>query len=215
MIHNKQIARLQYISQATPALSHSQAIQAACEAGCKWIQLRVKQQREAVVLDEAIRAKVVCQRFGATLIINDLPNIANSIAADGVHLGLTDAAHQTARTLLGNNAIIGGTANTIEDIRKYAAAGAVDYVGVGPFRFTTTKQKLSPILGLKGYETIINQCQQENIKLPIIAIGGIQLADIEAIMQTGVHGIAVSSLITKAENKKEVVDSIHQIIFAS
>lgn len=209
------IAKLQYISQSTPQLTHLQAIEIACAGGCKWIQLRMKDNAEAAIVETALAAKAICQKYEATFILNDYPFLAQQVAANGVHLGLTDFNHKEARKLLGASMIIGGTANTIADIRNYAEQGAVDYVGVGPFRFTTTKKNLSPILGLKGYEIIVNQCQQEGIILPIIAIGGITLQDIPALMQTGIHGIAVSGLITNAENPFETVQELLQQVRGS
>lgn len=206
------IARLHYISQATTELTHLEAIQSACDAGCDWIQLRIKDQTEAQIQTIAEAAKLICDQAQAKLIINDRPAIAKAVQADGVHLGLKDMAHTTARTMLGQHFIIGGTANTFEDIKKYAEEGVVDYVGLGPFRFTTTKKKLSPTLGLEGYRRIIAECQANQITLPIIAIGGIQLEDIEAIMATGVHGIAVSTLITQAVDKQATVSLIQDVI---
>lgn len=206
------IASLHYISQSTPHLTQLQAIQAACEAGCRWIQLRMKDADEIKITETAIQAKIICEAFQATLIINDYPSVALAAQADGIHLGLDDFNHTEARQLLGQNYIIGGTANTIEDIRNYAAQGVIDYLGVGPFRFTTTKKKLSPILGIVGYESIVQQCRQEGISLPIIAIGGIELEDIPALLDTGVHGIAVSGLITHAENKSALVQKIIEML---
>lgn len=198
------IARLQYISQG----NNLQNIQAACEAGCDWIQLRVKDTALVEVLEIAQAARQICDAHQAKLIINDYPEIAQAVKADGVHLGKLDTSHRVARKLLGKDFIVGGTANTIADIRKYASEGAVDYIGLGPFRYTTTKQNLSPILGVEGYQRIIDQCKVEAIDLPIIAIGGILLEDITDIVATGVHGIALSGLITKAEDKTALIADI-------
>lgn len=129
--------------------------------------------------------------------------------ADALHLGLTDMTVLEARKIF--NKKIGGTANTFEHI-KQRCLEKVDYIGLGPFKFTTTKDKLSPILGLDGYVEIINKMKTENLNVPIYAIGGIELQDIEAIMQTGVYGIAVSGLITNATNKKEIVKQIYSRI---
>ncbi|MEM9991435.1 MAG: thiamine phosphate synthase [Bacteroidota bacterium] len=198
------IAKLQYISQG----NHLEAIEKACEAGCNWIQLRVKNRSENEVLALAQQARTICTAYQSRLIINDYPDVAKAVQADGVHLGKTDQNHQTVREYLGQGFIIGGTANTFEDIKAYAQQGAVNYIGLGPFRFTTTKRQLSPVLGIEGYQKIVAQCQSENIKLPIVAIGGILLPDISAILDTGVHGIALSRLITKADNKADLVQSI-------
>ena len=116
-----------------------------------------------------------------------------------------------ARKILGNNFIIGGTANTFENIRMHYKAGA-DYIGCGPFRFTTTKKNLSPILGLKGYADIVSQMRKENINLPIVAIGGITKEDIPSLMGTGITGIAISGSILRAENPIEEMKEIQNII---
>lgn len=204
------ISRLQLISQEGPELTHLKCIEAACHAGVKWVQLRVKDKPLAEVKRLAEDAKSICLQWGARLIINDYPQIAQEIGADGLHLGKEDMSIQQARRLTGSM-IIGQTANTFEDIRRHAHNGA-DYVGLGPFAFTKTKQKLSPILGLEGYRAIMRRCREENLSIPVIAIGGIEINNIPAIMETGVHGIAVSSLIAKAENMKFTVATIQQLI---
>ena len=204
------IAQLQFISQESPHLTHLQSIDAACQAGVKWIQLRVKDKPLAEVKVLAEEAKSICLQWGARLIINDYPQIAEAVGADGVHLGKEDPSLQQARRMAGG-IIIGQTANTFEDVWRHALNGA-DYVGLGPFAFTPTKQKLSPILGLEGYREIMRRCREENIQVPVIAIGGINLKDIPVIMETGVHGIAVSSLICKAENIRLTVASILKLL---
>jgi thiamine-phosphate pyrophosphorylase len=112
-----------------------------------------------------------------------------------------------ARKIMGSEAIVGGTANTLEDILQHVQDGA-SYVGVGPYRFTTTKQKLSPILGLEGIYAIMRQLKALNIDIPIIAIGGILAADVPDLMRTGIHGIAISGLLTHATDKKQLVSAI-------
>jgi thiamine-phosphate pyrophosphorylase len=190
------IEKLQFISQQTDQLSHLQSISAACKAGVKWVQLRVKEKSAEEVLALALEAREICKSYGAKLIINDHPAIALKAGADGVHLGKLDMPVAEARKMVGDM-IVGATANTFEDIEAHARSGA-DYVGLGPFRFTATKKNLSPILGLEGYRAIMKKCRQENIHIPIVAIGGIQVADIAGLRQAGLHGIAVSSLLVGA-----------------
>lgn len=202
------IGRLHYISQETPAKTHLQAIQEACEAGCEWVQLRVKDATEEMYLDIATKAKKITDAHQARLIINDNPRVAKAIQAAGVHLGKEDMPPHEARRILGESAIIGGTANTWEDIQRLAEA-RVDYIGLGPFRFTTTKKKLSPVLGLEGYQKVIEQCKEHQIEIPVIAIGGIVLEDVKAIRETGVHGIAVSGVITHSTGQKNLVKEMY------
>ncbi|HAL82394.1 MAG TPA: thiamine phosphate synthase [Mucilaginibacter sp.] len=202
------IDKLHYISQQPEEGSHLTAIQQALEAGCKWIQLRVKNQPAAVILEYAIEANRLCNQRGAKLIVNDHPEIALKAGAYGVHLGLDDMPVSRARDIVGNEMIIGGTANTIQHIEQRIADGA-DYIGLGPYRFTTTKQKLSPILGWEGINTIMSKL---TVPIPIIAIGGILPEDISNIMETGVYGVALSGAITYAANKAKVVRQMyHQL----
>lgn len=141
----------------------------------------------------------MCRHYGATLLINDNPRLAQEIGADGVHVGAADMPPAEARAMLGPTFIIGGTANTFAEVQRHAAAG-VDYVGLGPFRFTRTKENLSPILGLAGYAEILRQCQAAGLTVPIIGIGGITLVDVGALLANGLHGVAVSGSIGHAEN---------------
>jgi thiamine-phosphate pyrophosphorylase len=187
----KQISNLHFITT-----SAEQAEQ-ACAGGVRWVQLRLKNTPYAEWKQRALEIQQVCQRYGATLIINDNPQVAQEIGADGVHLGQQDMPADNARSILGPDYIIGGTANTFADIERLVAAG-VDYIGLGPFRFTTTKEKLSPILGMEGYSAIMDQCLTAGLDVPIIAIGGIQNDDVALLMSTLVHGIAVSGAIGSA-----------------
>ena len=133
--------------------------------------------------------------------------LAKELHADGVHLGKKDMPIADARLMLGEEYIIGGTANTFEDVLQHYKDGA-DYIGCGPFRYTVTKKNLSPILGLEGYTTIIRRMQEKNIHLPIVAIGGITIADIPAIMQTGVSGIALSGTVLHADSPADEMKRI-------
>jgi thiamine-phosphate pyrophosphorylase len=199
------ISKLHYISQEINEESHGDLIAEACEAGADWIQLRVKNKSFEETLIIAQQVKEICNNYNVKLIINDYVSIAKEIQADGVHLGKTDMDPLKAREILGSNFIIGGTANTFEDIKKLHL-GEVDYIGLGPFRFTTTKENLSPVLGLEGYRELLKQCKEENIRIPVIAIGGIIPEDVTEIIETGIHGVAVSAVINKAKNKKEIIE---------
>lgn len=204
------IAKLHYISQQTAAFTHTAAIHKALDAGCHWIQLRVKQAPETIVVRYAEEAKKLCAKYGARLIINDYPHIGKAVEADGIHLGLQDMPVQQARSIVGDSMIIGGTANTLVQIRQRVAEGA-HYVGLGPYRFTTTKEKLSPVLGLEGYTAILRQLTTEGITIPIIAIGGLVADDVAQLLETGVHGIAVSGAITHADDPAAFVRTIQQL----
>lgn len=188
------IDRLHYISQAAYG-GHLEAIERVLLAGGKWVQLRIKNEPDSVVLRLAIAAAALCKKHGARLIVNDDPLIALKAAADGVHLGLNDMPVAAARAILGPGKLIGGTANTFADIRLRVAEG-VDYIGLGPYRFTTTKANLSPVIGLSGYITLMEQVKKAGIGTPLIAIGGITAADIPLLMQAGLYGVAMSGAMS-------------------
>jgi thiamine-phosphate pyrophosphorylase len=203
------IDRLHYISQPFPNGSHLTALECALEAGCKWVQLRIKNMPHDLILKYATEANKICNQYGAKLIVNDHPGIALEAGAHGIHLGLEDMPIAKARAIVGKKMIIGGTANTFQHIEQRAAEG-VDYIGLGPYRFTHTKQNLKPILGLQGYKNILQQTHAAGIDIPIIAVGGILLDDIDTIMQTGVYGIAASSALTFSKNRKQLVKQMYQ-----
>ncbi|WP_121812214.1 thiamine phosphate synthase [Mucilaginibacter kameinonensis] len=202
------IDKLHYISQQSQNGTHLSAIKAALDAGCKWIQLRVKDQPEDIILQYAVEAVKLCDEYGAKLIVNDHPEIALKAGAHGLHLGLQDMHIQQARQIVGPDMIIGGTANTFEHIQQRATDGA-DYIGLGPYRFTTTKEKLSPILGLRGYWDIVAQMRLAKMSIPVIAIGGIVPADIPLIIPTGIHGVALSGAITQATDVRQMVSELY------
>lgn len=201
---NKSIANLHYITQDVAGADHAELAKRACSAGVEWVQLRVKNRSYNDWLEIALRTEMICRHHHAKFIVNDHVGIAKAVKADGVHLGKSDMEPREARKELGPDLIIGGTANTYSDIERLASQN-VDYIGLGPFRFTETKENLSPVLGLEGYEKIIVECKRSGITIPIIAIGGIKVEDVKALMEKNVHGIAVSSAINLAENTSDIV----------
>lgn len=191
-------SKLQYISQGCNPEEQLLNIKKVLDTGCTWIQLRYKNRPYNEFLPLAERIRTLTAQYRSILIVNDSIDIAQSIDADGVHLGLQDACISLARTVLGENKIIGGTANTIQDIQQRTYEKC-DYIGLGPFRYTETKQNLSPILGLSGYQSILSQMIEEAKNIPIYAIGGIQSEDIEPLLSIGVYGIAMSAALTRSE----------------
>jgi thiamine-phosphate pyrophosphorylase len=206
--------KLQYISQGKTIEEQLYNIHQALDAGCDWIQMRFKNQtaKDTFALAEAV--KFLCEEYLANFIVNDNLYLAQQIAADGVHLGLTDMKIDEARAILGNTKIIGATANTFENIESHVKNGC-DYIGLGPFRFTETKEKLSPILGLSGYFDILQKLKKNKINIPVYAIGGITIKDINPIMETGIHGIAVSGMITKSDQKEKLIQQLNQKLYAN
>ena len=202
---------LQYISHFTQQISYAEGIRMALEGGCRWIQLRMKDAPAEEIIACAEEVLLLCRRHGAKVLLDDHVELVRQLGADGVHLGKNDMPVDEARKILGPDIIIGGTANTIEDIIRLHKQGA-DYIGCGPFRFTTTKKNLSPILGLDGYKSIVLKMKELGIDLPIVAIGGITVEDIPAVMGTGVSGIALSGAILGAPDPVEMTAKIIETI---
>ena len=202
---------IQFISHYTDRIGYLDSIRLALEGGCRWVQLRVKNATIDELRPMALEAQRMCREAGATFIIDDQVALVKEIGADGVHLGKNDMPVAEARKVLGTDFIIGGTANTFDDVRKHYEAGA-NYIGCGPFRFTTTKEKLSPVLGLEGYRSIVSQMREEGINLPIVAIGGITADDIPDIMKTGVTGIALSGTVLRAEDPIQEMQRLLAIV---
>ena len=203
---------LQFISHCTERYTYLDSIRLALEGGCRWIQLRMKDATDEEVRPIALVAQRLCHEAGATFIIDDRVGLVRELHADGVHLGQNDMPIREARRLLGDGFIIGGTANTFEQVRTHYESSA-DYIGCGPFRFTTTKQKLAPVLGLDGYRTIISEMEATHIHIPIVAIGGITEEDIPDILQTGVTGIALSGTVLRADDPvqkmKQLINTVN------
>lgn len=194
---------IQFITNYHENISLTEQTEYVLEAGCRWVQLRLKGADDAEVFMVGKVLRQLCDQYEATLILDDVVRMVPVIGADGVHLGKQDMPIDEARQLLGPDKIIGGTANTIEDVERLAKQGA-NYIGCGPFRFTTTKKNLSPLLGLEGYAAILEQMRQKQIDLPLIAIGGITLEDVPDLIDLGVSGIAISGAILEAK-KPEVM----------
>lgn len=207
-------SKLQYISQGETVEKQLYNIHQALDAGCNWMQMRFKNQTSEKRFALAEAVKILCEEYQANFIVNDDVLLAQKIAADGVHLGLTDMSISEARAVLGDRRIIGATANTFEDV-LFQSKNGCDYIGLGPFQFTETKEKLSPILGTGGYLSILNKMKAENISTPVYAIGGITLENIESLVKTGIYGIAISGIITKSSQKEKLVQQLNDKLYAN
>ncbi len=188
--------KLQYISQGFTQAEQELHIKNALDNGIQWIQVRWKNTPENELIRLCDKVKTLCLEYKSVCIINDHVQVAKNIGADGVHLGLQDTSVEAARSVLGENKIIGGTANTFSDLLRRISESC-DYIGLGPLRFTSTKEKLSPVLDFDGYENIIRSLKENSIEIPkIFAIGGVILDDVERLQETGIYGVAVSGQIT-------------------
>jgi thiamine-phosphate pyrophosphorylase len=160
----------------------------------------------------ALEVQSMCRRHGATFIIDDDVLLAKRIGADGVHLGKEDMTVAEAREVLGNEYVIGATVNSFDDIVAHIRGARPDYFGCGPFRFTTTKERLAPMLGIEGYTEIVRRMREYNIAIPIVAIGGITKGDIPDLMASGVSGIALSGSVLNARCPEEEMREIKNLI---
>jgi thiamine-phosphate pyrophosphorylase len=203
----KTIGRLQFLTMDDGPMDYLQQIDTACRAGIRWIQLRMKEAGEEQFLHTALAAKKICDQWNCVLIINDRVDIAKAVKAHGVHLGKLDMPVDRARHLLGNDLIIGGTANTAGDVLEHCRQGA-DYIGLGPYRYTSTKKKLSPVLGHEGYCRIMDVLAKEQLTVPVVAIGGILMDDVAGLLQAGLHGVAFSGLLVNAADREKAVKEL-------
>jgi len=208
------ITKLHYITQSKTELTILSEVESVLKAGINWVQLRIK-DKSLDYLKIAKEVKILTDQYSATLIINDNIEICKQINACGVHVGLSDTPIIEVRKALGKNKIIGGTANTLADVKNVELFGA-DYIGLGPFKHTTTKKVLSPILGIEGYKNIIPKTEPYGwqallFNIPIVAIGGLEIEDIKELKEkTGIHGVALSGLIFNSDTKKELVTELNK-----
>lgn len=200
--------KLQYISQGNTLEEQEFNVVQALDSGVKWIQVRWKNAPDYKLFKLCERVRLLCVEYQALCIINDHVQLAKEIDADGVHLGLHDGSVVQAKKTFGKDKIVGGTANTFNDVLQRISEEC-DYIGVGPLRFTSTKEKLSPILGIEGYQKLIESLRSKSIELPkIYAIGGVQVSDIKLLQEIGIYGIAVSGQITK---QPSIVNEIKEL----
>ena len=204
------LPKIQYITQNDSNSSHYEQAIKMYEAGCKWVQLRMKDETKETILNEALKIATYAQKNQVILTINDHVDITQASGANGVHLGKNDSDIKLAIKHFSTQKIIGATANTFADIKNALNKGA-DYIGLGPYRYTSTKKILSPVLGLGGYERIINKLPTLKKNIPIYAIGGIKMKDMEQLKNIGVYGIAVSGMLLNSTQKETDIKEIHRI----
>lgn len=204
---------LQFITHYNDRYSYLDSVRIALAGGCRWVQLRMKGAEESLLEKTAIAAQRLCKEYGATFIIDDNVALARKIGADGVHLGKSDMPIAEARKILGEQFIIGGTVNSFDDVLYHLQGATPDYFGCGPFRFTSTKKNLAPILGHAGYREMVGKMRDNNMSIPLVAIGGIKKEDIPLLLECGVDGIALSGSILTAENPIQEMKEIANMIY--
>jgi thiamine-phosphate pyrophosphorylase len=186
----KIISHLHNITLENAPLSEIEQVKDLCASGADWVQLRFKKTPIAERLSIAQEIREMTRSCKMTFIINDDVALAQQVDADGVHLGIHDMPVAEARALLGADKIIGATANN-EEYFKQRLQEDVDYLGVGPYRFTPTKENLSAVVGLEG----LAEWAQRAGDIPLIAIGGILTDDLKEIRSTNLHGVAIAGAV--------------------
>lgn len=208
----KYISKLHCLTQDLPNLSHTEQVQMACEGGANWIQYRCFSKTDEEMLAELHPIATICDDWGATLIITDHSHLVHLADIQGVHIEDIDADLTLVREQIGESKTLGVSAVNIEQIKRHIKNTA-DYIACGPFAHTATKANDFPYWGLAGYQTIVETLKNEDLKLPIIAAGGITTEDVEAIMNTGVDGIAVCAAINASDNITEAYSEIHRLVY--
>ncbi len=193
------LPKIMFITHFNDKFDYLSGALAVLEGGEKFIQLRMKDASVSQVLDIAKTLRKACDKHNALLTVDDRIHLLDTNLFDGVHLGKNDMPIHEAKQITGDKFLLGATCNTVEDAIEAIKSGA-DYLGVGPFRFTTTKQKLSPELGLMGYKQIIDKLQTLNLNIPIYSIGGITKNDFKDLKNVGVYGSALSGTILNSDN---------------
>ncbi|KQM79081.1 thiamine-phosphate pyrophosphorylase [Pedobacter sp. Leaf216] len=207
----KYIEKLQYITHDIPHLSHIEQVQQACEAGAKWIQYRCLSKNDEELLQDIKAIAEICDDWGTTLIVTDHVHLNGKADIQGFHIEDMDADFITLRKLVGDDITLGGSANTTENLIRLEKEGA-DYAGYGPYAATETKPNDYTLLGIEGYQNAVKKLQDQNINLPVLAVGGIKTYDVEALMHTGIYGVAVSGAINFADDFIETYQDFYSLV---
>ncbi|MBI5188120.1 MAG: thiamine phosphate synthase [Nitrospirae bacterium] len=187
-------------------LTYEEMCLAVLRSGVKWIQYRDKDRTRGEFYNEALMLRRVTRDFNAILVINDHSDIAIAVDADGVHLGQDDLPLKEARRIMGRDRIIGISTHSLEQAIE-AERGGADYIGFGPLFHTITKDAGAP-RGISMLREV-----KEKVHIPVIAIGGINLTNLESVLDAGADAIAVATGILKGditENTNRFMDIIRK-----
>lgn len=185
--------------------SHTEQARRLCSGGARWIQVRIKNLATPEWIHTAREIAKICREYDVLCVINDSVEVALAADADGVHLGKNDLGWIEARRLLGPGKILGGTVNDLADAERATASNVLDYVGIGPWRFTKNKINLAPILGASGIASLLPILNG----IPAWAIGAIESSDLADVKAIGCAGAAVSSAIFRDGEIEKNVAALH------
>jgi thiamine-phosphate pyrophosphorylase len=204
----KYISRLHYLTQDMPGRSHLKQVELACQAGANWIQYRCLTKNDDELLDEIHHVAAICDDWGATLILTQHYHLLDKVDAQGVHIENVNTNLAEVRQLIGDDKTLGASSITVDRILKLQEAGIIDYCGYGPFAHTAAEFNF-PFLGFAGFREL----EKHNITLPVIAVGGIQLQDVDPLMQTGIAGIAVAGAINNSPEPEAMLKAFYQKLY--
>jgi thiamine-phosphate pyrophosphorylase len=170
-----------------------------------FVQLRMKDAPEAEIIKTAEKMREITNGTKTRLIINDNPNIAKTIGADGVHVGQNDMPYNEARNIVGEKAIVGMSTHSVKQIRD-ACRLKPDYVGVGPVYATPTKKKPDPVIGINGMKTMLAQAN-----VPAVAIGGITLENLPLVLEAGAKNFCMVRPITTTQNPEKMLKEMLKV----
>ncbi|MBC7758889.1 MAG: thiamine phosphate synthase [Phormidesmis sp. FL-bin-119] len=209
----KYISKFHYLTQDLPHRSHVEQTAIACKAGANWIQYRCLKKTDDDLIYELHQVASICDDWGATLILTDHYHLLDKVDAQGVHIENMSADFQEIRKIISDEKTLGASANSIEDIQRAYASGAVDYIGCGPFSHTNTKPNNYPLLGIDGYRSIAEKMQQKQIDIPVLAVGGVTIFNVEALFSTGIYGIAVSEAVNLSDDPGLALKDFYKSIY--
>lgn len=207
----KYIEKLHFVTQDVGRYSHIDQVQLACEAGAKWIQYRCFSKNNEELLQDIHAIAEICDDWGTTLIVTDHIHLKGKADIQGFHIEDLNANFKAIRQELGDEFTLGGSATTIENIVRLAHEGA-DYAGFGPFARTSKPFNLLPLLAISAYSDAVKQFNKDGIDFPIVALGGVKVEDVRDLMDTGIHGVAISSAIVDAEDFIEAYEDFYQAV---
>jgi thiamine-phosphate pyrophosphorylase len=202
----KYISKFHYLTQDLPYRSHVEQARSACEAGANWVQYRCITKTDEELISEIHQIASICDDWGATLILTNHYHLLDRVDAQGVHIEDFDADFAAIREAITDEKTLGASATNIEALLRVQSSGVVDYCGYGPFAHTDTKPNNKPLLGYNGYRKL----QKQPIEIPVIAVGGVQLTDVEPLLATGIYGIAVSAAVNLASDPGGAVKEFYR-----
>jgi len=205
----KYISKFHYLTQDLPNRSHVEQATIACSAGANWLQYRCLTKTDDDLIGEINQIADICDEWGMTLILTNHYHLLGEVDAQGVHIEDFDADFAAIRAHIGEDKTLGASATNIESLLRVQATGVVDYCGYGPFAHTDTKPNNKPLLGFEGYREL----KKHAVEIPAIAVGGIQLSDVDHLLETGIYGIAVSAAINLAPDPGRALKEFYRKVY--